>query len=179
MIRILEDLKAQREGLLGLGFWALLIYRFGHARFVIRNKIIRAPWTIVYVFLHKLSEMFLGISIGSTATLGRRLTIEHNGGIFIHGNAVIGDDCLIRQGVTIGNLGYDDPLGAPKIGNRVQIGAGAKILGRVVVGNDVMIGANAVVITNFPDNVVVFGVPARIFKSTEPPARQAAPLSPR
>jgi serine O-acetyltransferase len=44
---ILEDLKAQREGLLGLGFWALLIYRFGHARFIIKNKIIRAPWTIL------------------------------------------------------------------------------------------------------------------------------------
>jgi serine O-acetyltransferase len=71
---------------------------------------------------------------------------------------------LIRQGVTLGNNGYADPLGAPKIGNRVQIGAGAKILGRVTVGNDVTIGANAVVIDDVPDSVLVFGVPARIFK---------------
>jgi serine O-acetyltransferase len=63
----------------------------------------------------------------------------------------------------LGNIGNDDPLGAPKIGNRVQIGAGAKVLGPVNVGNNVTIGANAVVISDVPDNVVVFGVPARIF----------------
>jgi serine O-acetyltransferase len=161
---ILEDLRAQREGLLGLGFWALLVYRFGHARFVIRNKIIRAPWTIVYMILHKLIEIFCGICIGSTATIGRRLCIEHSGCICIHGRAVIGDDCMIRQGVTLGNIGYDDLLGAPTLGNRVQIGAGAKVVGRVKIGNDVTVGPNAVVISDVPDNVVVFGIPARVFK---------------
>jgi serine O-acetyltransferase len=158
---ILEDLKAQREGLLGLGFWALLVYRFGHARFIIKNKIIRAPWTLIYIVFHKLIEMFCGITIGSTATIGRRLSIEHHGCIVIHGASAIGDDCLIRQGVTLGNTGYDDPLGAPHVGNRVQIGAGAKILGRVSVGNDVIIGANAVVVHDVPDNSAVGGIPAR------------------
>jgi serine O-acetyltransferase len=170
MITILEDLRTQREGLLALGFWALLVYRFGHARYVIKNKIIRAPWTIMYVILHKLTEILFGINIGSGAKIGRRFSIEHNGCICIHGNAVIGDDCLIRQGVTIGNNGYEDPLGAPTIGNGVQIGAGAKVLGRVTVGNNVTIGANAVVISDVPDNVVVFGVPARIFKRLDAPA---------
>jgi len=164
MWTILEDLKTQREGLLSLGFWALLVYRFGHARFIIKNKIVRAPWTVLYIILHKLTQILFGINIGSMATIGRRLSIEHNGCICIHGCTVIGDDCLIRQGVTLGNNGYADPLGAPKIGNRVQIGAGAKILGRVTVGNDVTIGANAVVIDDVPDSVLVFGVPARIFK---------------
>ncbi|MGA2399067.1 MAG: serine acetyltransferase [Steroidobacteraceae bacterium] len=170
---ILEDLKAQREGLLALGFWALLVYRFGHARFVIRNKIIRAPWTIVYMILHKLIEIFCGICIGATATIGRRLRIEHSGCICIHGAAVIGDDCMIRQGVTLGNIGYGDLLGAPTIGNRVQIGAGAKVVGRVKVGNDVTIGPNAVVISDVPDNVVVFGIPARVFKSGTAPGTAA------
>jgi len=164
MIKIIEDFKTHREGLLALGFWALLIYRFGHARFIIKNKFVRAPWTIAHIVLHKLSEIFFGINIDASAKIGRRFNIEHNGCICIHGNTVIGDDCMIRQGVTMGNIGYDDPLGAPKIGNRVQVGAGAKILGRVTVGNDVTIGANAVVISDVPDNVVVFGVPARIFK---------------
>ena len=164
MNMIIEDLRTQREGLLALGFWALLVYRFGHARFVIKNKIVRAPWTIIYIILHKLTEIFFGINISASATIGRRLSIDHNGCICIHGNAVIGDDCLIRQGVTVGNTGYDDPLGAPTLGNRVQVGAGAKILGRVNVGNNVTIGANAVVISDVPDNVVVFGIPARIFK---------------
>jgi len=161
MNKVLEDLKTQREGLLGLGFWALLVYRFGHARFVIRNKIIRAPWTIVYVILSKLVEIFCGITIGSAARIGRRFSIEHHGCIVIHGNSVIGDDCLIRHGVTLGNTGYDDPYGAPTIGNRVQIGAGAKILGRISIGDGAIIGANAVVIRDVPEGTAVGGVPAR------------------
>jgi serine O-acetyltransferase len=168
VIRILEDLKAQREGLLGIGFWALLVYRFGHARFVIRNKIVRAPWTIAYIILNKLVEIFCGICIGGTASIGRRLSIEHHGCIVIHGAAVIGDDCLIRHGVTIGNTGFEDPFGAPVIGSRVQFGAGAKVLGRVRVGNDVIIGANAVVVRDVPDNAIVGGVPARVLKMRTP-----------
>jgi len=165
MNTVLEDLKTQREGLLGLGFWALAVYRFGHARFVIKNKIIRAPWTVIYIILHKLTEILCGISIGSTAVIGRRLCIEHHGCIVIHGDSVIGDDCLIRHGVTLGNTGFDDPFGAPRIGNRVQMGAGAKILGRINVGNDAIIGANAVVTRDVPDNAVVGGVPARILST--------------
>ena len=149
MNTLLEDLKAQREGLLGLGFWALTVYRFGHARFRIRNRLVRAPWTILYIILHKLTEILCGLSI------------EHHGCIVIHGDSVIGDDCLIRHGVTLGNTGFEDPFGAPTLGNRVQIGAGAKILGRIRVGNGVIIGANAVVTRDVPDNAVVGGVPAR------------------
>lgn len=161
MNKLLEDLRAQREGLLGLGFWALLVYRFGHARFIIKNKIMRAPWTIIYMILHKLTEIFCGISIGSSAKIGRRLSIEHHGCIVIHGDSIIGNDCLIRHGVTLGNTGSDDPFGAPKLGNRVEIGAGAKLLGRISVGHDAIIGANAVVIRDVPDGAVVGGVPAR------------------
>ncbi len=161
---ILEDLKSQRERLLALGFWALLVYRFGHARFVVRNKVLRAPWTIAYLVLNKLIEIFCGISIGSTAKLGRRLVIEHHGCIVIHGATEIGDDCLIRHGVTTGNSGMSDPLGAPKIGNHVEVGAGAKLLGRITIGNNVVIGANAVVVRDVPDNAIVGGVPAHIIK---------------
>ena len=159
---VAEDLKAQREGLLGLGFWALLVYRFGRARFVIKNRYVRLPWTLVYILLNKLVEILCGICIGSTAIIGRRLSIEHHGGIVIHGAAVVGDDCMIRHGVTIGNTGRLDPTGAPTIGNRVEIGAGAKILGRVAIGDDVIVGANAVVTHDVPAGAVVGGVPARI-----------------
>lgn len=161
---ILEDLKTQRERLLALGFWALLVYRFGHSRFVIKNRILRAPWTFIYLALNKLVEIVCGISIGSTARIGRRLAIEHHGCIVIHGATEIGDDCLIRHGVTTGNSGSSDPLGAPIIGHRVEIGAGAKLLGRITIGNDAIIGANAVVVRNVPDNAIVGGVPARIIK---------------
>ncbi|MEA3152402.1 MAG: serine O-acetyltransferase [Gammaproteobacteria bacterium] len=171
MNTILEDLKAQREGLLGLGFWALLVYRFGHARFVIKNKIVRAPWTIAYIVLNKVvSEVLCGITIGSTATIGRRFSIEHHGCIVIHGASVIGDDCLIRHGVTLGNTGLDDPFGAPTLGDRVQIGAGAKILGRIRIGNGAIIGANAVVVRDVPDNTAVGGIPARPLSTRSSPA---------
>jgi serine O-acetyltransferase len=163
-LTVLEDLRSQREGLLGLGFWALLVYRFGHARFVIRNRYLRLPWTLVYIVMNKFVEVFCGITIGATSVIGRRLCIEHHGGIVVHGAAVIGDDCLIRHGVTLGNAGRADPMGAPRIGNRVEIGAGAKILGRVSVGDDAIIGANAVVTRDVPEGAIVGGVPARIIK---------------
>jgi serine O-acetyltransferase len=164
-VRILiEDLRAQREGLLGLGFWALLVYRFGHARRVVKVRALRLPWTLVYVVLNKLVEIFCGITIGGGAQIGRRLSIEHHGGIVIHGATVIGDDCLIRHGVTIGNAGRKDPSGAPTIGNRVEIGAGAKILGRITLGDDVIVGANAVVTRDVPPGAVVGGIPARIIR---------------
>jgi len=174
MNKLLEDLKSQREGLLGLGFWALLVYRFGHARFIIKNKLIRAPWTVAYIIIHKLAEIFCGISIGSTATIGRRLSIEHHGCIVIHGNSVIGDDCLIRHGVTLGNTGFEDPFGAPTLGNRVQIGAGAKLLGRITVGDGAIIGANAVVIRDVPENAAVGGVPARVLSARPNPVSDEA-----
>jgi serine O-acetyltransferase len=164
MMLVLEDLKTHRERALALGFWALLVYRFGHARFAIPNKFVRLPWTMVYIVLHKLVEIFFGISIGSTARIGRRFEIEHHGCIVIHGATQIGDDCLIRQGVTIGNSGAEDPLGAPKIGNRVHIGAGAKLIGRISIGDDVIVGANAVVVRDVPAGVIVAGVPAVIKK---------------
>jgi serine O-acetyltransferase len=161
---VLEDLKAQREGLLGLGFWALIVYRFGHARFIIKNRYLRLPWTIAYLFLNKVVEIVCGICIGATATIGRRLSVEHHGCIVVHGSTVMGDDCMIRQGVTIGNAGPQDPLGAPVIGNRVEIGAGAKIIGRIRIGDDAIIGANAVVVRDVPSMAVVGGVPARVIK---------------
>ncbi|MFZ4701509.1 MAG: serine O-acetyltransferase [Candidatus Methylumidiphilus sp.] len=159
-----EDLSVYREGLLAQGFWALQIYRFGHARFAYSSKLIRAPWAIAHTFLLKFSEIFFGIFIGPKASIGKRLCIEHFGCIVIHGATVIGDDCIIRQGVTIGNRHLQYPMDAPVIGNRVSIGAGAKILGKVVIGDDVAIGANAVVLTDVPAGHIAVGVPAKIIK---------------
>jgi serine O-acetyltransferase len=171
---LFEDLRSQREGLLSLGYWALLVYRFGHVRLAIRSRAVRLPLTCVYVLLAKIAEVLCGITIGPAARIGRRFRIEHHGGIVIHGAARIGDDCLIRHGVTIGNSGDDDPLGAPTLGDRVDVGAGAKILGRITVGSDVIVGANAVVVRDVPENVVVGGVPARVLRHRAVPSGRAA-----
>ena len=156
-----DDLKVSREGLLSLGFWALQAYRFGHLRYRFTSKFVRYPLGVFHLVLSKLTEIICGVTIGVSATIGKRLVIEHSGAIVIHGNSVIGDDCIVRQGVTIGNRRLNEPLAAPIIGNRVNIGAGAKILGKVVIGNDVEIGANAVVIHDIPDGAIAVGIPAR------------------
>lgn len=161
MTRFFDDLKVYREGILAQGFWALQIYRFGHTRFKCKSKFIRWPWAIAHAMLSKFSEVFFGIFIGPKAKIGDRLVIEHFGLIIIHGGAVIGDDCVIRQGVTIGNRQHNLPLDAPIIGSRVSIGAGAKLLGHIHIGDDVDIGANAVVIHDVPANHIAVGVPAK------------------
>lgn len=157
-----EDLKVAREGLLSLGFWALQVYRFGHLRYRFTTKLVRYPIALLHLMLSKIAEIICGVTIGVSANIGKRLIIEHSGAIVIHGNSVIGDDCIIRQGVTIGNKRMDDPFGAPNIGDRVNVGAGAKILGRIFIGSDVEIGANAVVIQDVPSGAIAVGVPARV-----------------
>ena len=157
-----EDLRVAQEGILSLGFWALQVYRLGHLRYRFRSRLIRYPLGALHLLLAKITEMLCGVTIGVSAKIGRRLVIEHSGGIVVHGNSVIGDDCIIRQGVTIGNRRLDRPREAPQIGNRVNIGAGAKILGGVRIGDDVEIGANAVVIADVPSGAIAVGVPARI-----------------
>lgn len=157
-----EDLRAAREGVLSLGFWALQVYRFGHLRYRFQSKLVRYPLGALHIVLSKVAEMLCGVTIGVSAKIGRRLVIEHSGAIVVHGNAVLGDDCIIRQGVTIGNRYMDKPLDAPVIGHRVNIGAGAKILGAVHIGDDAEIGANAVVLKDVPAGAVAVGVPARI-----------------
>jgi serine O-acetyltransferase len=105
-----------------------------------------------------------GIELPYSAKLGRRVIIEHQGAIVIHGNCEIGDDCIIRQGCTLGNRYLDRPEDAPKLGNRVNVGAGAKILGQVVISDDACVGANAVVLKDIGAGETAIGIPAKILK---------------
>ena len=143
------------------GFWALVIYRFGRWRYGIRARWLRAPFSFAYKLLKFFGEMLLGIELPCETVIGRRLVIEHVGGIVISGDAVFGDDCILRNGVTVG-LRNRMQRGSPRLGDRVDIGAGAKLLGPIRIGNDVAIGANAVVLSDVPDNCIAVGIPARI-----------------
>jgi len=143
------------------GFWILLIYRFGRWRYGIRTRLIRMPFSLSYKVLKFWSEMLLGAELPCEAVIGKRFVIEHIGGIVVSGDAVFGDDCTMRNGVTVG-LRHKGVRGSPRIGNRVDIGAGAKLLGPISIGDDTAIGANAVVICDVPDNSIAVGIPARI-----------------
>jgi serine O-acetyltransferase len=111
--------------------------------------------------LKVLSEMVTGVELPCEAVVGRRLVIEHAFDIVVSGDAVLGDDVILRNGVTIG-LRHKDFRGSPRIGHRCDIGAGAKLLGPITIGDDVAIGANAVVITDVPSNSIAVGVPAKV-----------------
>jgi serine O-acetyltransferase len=144
------------------GFRAIAICRFGQWRMQIQSKILRAPFSLLYRFLYRRARNIYGIELPYSVKLGQRVRIEHQGGVVIHGCAEIGDDCIIRQGVTLGNRYMDRPEEAPIIGNAVNIGAGAKILGNVNVGHRSKIGANAVVLIDVPEDGVAVGNPAKL-----------------
>lgn len=148
----------------------MVVYRFGRWRFTIRWRWLRMPFSFLYKTLHLISHILTGIELPCEVTLGHRFRIEHFGGIIISGDAVFGDDCIIRNGVTVG-LKNTGRRGSPIIGDRVDIGAGAKILGPIHIGNDVNIGANAVVITDVPSNCLAVGIPARVL-----PKRKQGPI---
>jgi serine O-acetyltransferase len=156
-----EDWHTYEGDLTRQGLWVMAVYRFGRWRYGIKLRIVRVPFSFLYKMLKLLSQILTGVDLPCEVQIGRRFTIEHFGDIIISGDAVFGDDVVIRNGVTVG-LRRTGIRGAPRIGNRVDIGAGAKILGDIVIGDDVAIGANAVVLTDVPPNSLAVGVPAQI-----------------
>ena len=158
-----SDWRAHHHDWSRHGFWALLVYRFGRWRYTISNRCVRMPFSFLYKFLKMMADSFCGIELPCETMLGERFVIEHIGAIVISGDAVFGDDCVIRNGVTVGLLRRQQ-RGSPRIGNRVDIGAGAKLLGPIRIGNDVAIGANAVVLCDVPDGCIAVGVPARVIQ---------------
>jgi serine O-acetyltransferase len=143
------------------GFWVLLVYRFGRWRYTIPWRFVRLPFSFLYKLILFFSELLFGVELPCETVIGRRFVIEHVGGIVVSGDAVFGDDCVIRNGVTIG-LRNRGMTGSPRLGNRVDIGAGAKLLGSIQIGDDCIIGANAVVFSNVPARSIAVGVPAHV-----------------
>jgi len=154
--RFLEEDDSVRtliRGLLSQGFQALFVYRifrWFHER--------RIPTQPVRFFFERFIEITAGISIPAEAKIGKGLRIHHFGGIIVHSAGVLGEYCTIYHGVTLGDLGGRG--GAPRVGDRVLIGAGAKLIGEIAIGDDCVIGANAVVNTSVPAGYLAVGVPA-------------------
>ncbi len=139
------------------GLHALVAYRVGHFLYSLR----------LFFFARLVSQVarfVTGIEIHPGAQIGRRFFVDHGMGVVIGETAIVGDDVLIYQGVTLGGTGLKNEKRHPTIGNNVVIGSGAKVLGNITVGDNSYIGSNAVVIKDVPANSTVVGVPGRITK---------------
>lgn len=156
---IRSDLAAHGGHWGAQGFWALLVYRFGRWRYGVRPAFLRKILSLVYKVLYKCVQIITGIELPCEVKVGKNFVIDHFGGIVVSGYASFGDNCRIRNGVVVGLRRVDHPC-APQLGNNVDIGTGAKLLGNIRIGNNVAIGANAVVLCDVPDDHVAFGVPA-------------------
>ena len=143
--------------LLYQGLHALISYRIAH--FFYKTHLF-----FMARLISQFSRCMTGIEIHPGAQIGRGFFIDHGMGVVIGETAVIGDNVLLYQQVTLGGTGLEKGKRHPTIGNNVVIGAGAKVLGNITVGDNSYIGANAVVIKDAPPNSTVVGVPGRITK---------------
>lgn len=113
-------------------------------------------------FISHLARFFTGIEIHPGAQIGQGVFIDHGMGVVIGETAIIGDYCLIYQGVTLGGTGKETGKRHPTLGENVVLGGGAKVLGNIQIGNNVRIGAGSVVLRDVPSNCTVVGIPGRV-----------------
>ncbi|KNC19142.1 serine acetyltransferase [Arthrobacter sp. RIT-PI-e] len=136
------------------GLHAIWVHRLTHRMW--RTEKLRFPARV----LAQLTRMLTGVEIHPAATIGRRFFIDHGMGIVIGSTAEIGDDVMLYQGVTLGGRSLAKVKRHPTIGDRVTIGAGAKVLGPITIGAGSAVGANAVVVKDTPPDSIVTGIPA-------------------
>ena len=150
--------------------WAIWVYRFG------RRALNRRPgaWRYIQLRFHslifRLVETCTGISLPIEAQIGPGLRIYHFGNIFVHPRAVVGRNCTLRQGVTIGNVGLEGPV--PVVEDDVEFGAYAQVLGNIRIGRGAKVGAMSVVLSDVPSGATTLGNVARII--LRPPAGEAS-----
>ena len=176
--RVTEDWEANGKDWTRPGFRTLAVHRFGNWRMGVEPKVLRAPLSILYRAAERHCRNVYGIELPYSVKVGRRVKIEHQGGIVIHGDSTIGDECTIRQGVTMGMKSVDKPFDAPTLERGVDVGAGAVILGAVTVGEGASVGANAVVVRDVEAGMIAVGVPARVVGSKKQKGVGASSSSP-
>ncbi|HPX89412.1 MAG TPA: serine O-acetyltransferase [Methylophilaceae bacterium] len=124
-------------------------------------------------FFSHIGRWLTGIEIHPGATIGRRVFIDHGMGVVIGETAVIGDDCTLYHGVTLGGTSWNKGKRHPTLEQGVVIGAGAKVLGPITIGRNAKIGSNAVVVKDVPENATAVGIPARILEEEKSKQREA------
>jgi serine O-acetyltransferase len=154
------------------GFRAIAVHRFGTWVNQLRRGLVRSVLLRVHRAMFRYVRNHYGIELPASAVIGRRVIIGHQSGIVIHANAVIGDECFLRQNVTIGAATLERGGEAPTLGRGVSLGCGAVILGGVTIGDRVKIGPNAVVMIDVPADTSVFVNTPRMLKLVKTPATQ-------
>lgn len=139
------------------GLHAVLIYRLSH-------KVYLSGYKTTARVISQVGKFLTGVEIHPGAKIGKGLFIDHGAGVVIGETTVIGNNCLLYQGVTLGGNGKDKGKRHPTLGNNVMVGCGAKVLGPFTIGDNVKIAANAVVLNEIPANCTAVGAPARVVK---------------
>ncbi len=150
--------KSRAEAaLLYSGLHAILAYR-------VSNKFYKRKMYTTARFISQSARFLTGIEIHPGATIGEGLFIDHGSGVVIGETTIIGDNCTLYQGVTLGGTGKDTGKRHPTLGNNVMVGAGAKVLGNFTVGDGAKIAAGAVVLGPVPENATAVGIPAHVVR---------------
>ena len=170
LIRQLREDYFRHDGeLTRAGFQAIAVHRV--ANWVAGGpRLVAAPMLALCWALNVFVRNVYGIELPRMTKVGRRVRLSHQSGIVIHPYTVIGDDCVVRQNVTIGGINGGRWDLAPVLGDRVEIGAGAVLIGRITVGNDVRIGPNVVLTTSVPAGARVFVPQPRVIHAPSPPS---------
>jgi serine O-acetyltransferase len=137
------------------GFHAMIIHRIAHLCWTKNCK-----W--LGRFISHMGRWFTGIEIHPDAEIGRRFFIDHGMGVVIGETAIIGDDCTLYQGVTLGGTSWSKGKRHPTLCNGVVVGAGAKVLGPIEIGEEARIGSNSVVVKSVPAGATVVGIPGHL-----------------
>jgi serine O-acetyltransferase len=158
---VLRDDPAAKNGLqvalLYSGLHAIWAYRFAH-------KLHGMGLTFLARAVSQTARWTTGVEIHPAAQIGRRFFIDHGMGVIIGETAIIGDDVLLYQGVTLGGTGNESGKRHPTLGDKVVVGAGAKVLGNITIGSNTRIGANSVVLHSVPAHSTVVGIPGKVVR---------------
>lgn len=152
------------------GVHAVMVHRLSHYCW-------NAGWRWLARFIAYVSRWWTGIEIHPGAQIGHRLFIDHGMGVVIGETAVIGDDCTLYHGVTLGGTTWKKGKRHPTLGNGVVIGAGAKVLGPIDIGDGARVGSNSVVLKPVPAGVTVVGIPGHIIGEEKPPKPEPVSLT--
>lgn len=163
---IKEDIEAvkERDPAAPSSFVIWLSYPGLHARWahVYEHALWNAGFKSLARVLSQITRFMTGVEIHPAAQIGRRFFIDHAMGVIIGETTVIGDDCTIYQGVTLGGTGKETGKRHPTLGNNVLVGVGASVLGNITIGDNSKVGGGAVVVNDVPPNCTVVGIPGKI-----------------